>query len=1118
MYRLILLPLFFSLSFLQAHNFDVLIFRPAVPSQLDSDAEAAITNLAMVHTFNVVSTGSPTDINTSNLASYEVLLFLNRNGDDLDPTQRADVETFVQSGGGAVLINSALAEGTGWSWYDGLAGAYVDGAVNNQMGEIIVADGVHPSTANLPQLWNTSDAWYNLQANPRGDVHVLATLTENTISGGINGFDHPVSWCHEYDGGRIWVTTLGGTSGIYSDVNFIEHLTGGIEWSAGAQGGDAGVTIEDNFDIVILDDNNTDPMAMDIANDGRVFFIGKGGAISVWNPATGQTKAAGFQPVFPGGENGLMGMALAPDFPNTPHIYLHYTYQDGNWANMGPGEQRISRYEVIGDSMIMSSEEILLTYLIDRDAEIHSSGCLDFDVNGNLLIATGDNTSYGAGMSTNPYAPIDERMGNDIYDAQRTSGNTDDFRGKILRIKPSPILGNGYTLPSGNLFPPTDSTLGEIYIMGVRNPFRMTVDTATNWVYWGDVGPDAVTTDPMRGPIGKDEFNVAKSAGNFGWPYFAGANDAYNDYDFDTQTSGPAFDPSAPYNDSPHSTGKKNLPPAMPAFMWMDKQVVTPEFPEFDGGSATAMIGPVYHYDDNLVAVGKFPAYYDKTLFVMDWTRNWIMEVKLDANGETVKINPFLPSYDWRRPMDLKAGPDGNLYVLEWDLGWGGAANPDSRISQIRYTPEGRSPQAVADADVLAGPTPLTVNFDGSKSADPGGLNITHEWDFGDGSPLSTAISPTYTYTNSGTYTAKLTVTNVSGRKGAAILTVTVGNTQPVVDIIKPVDGGFFDFGDDIPFEVSVTDDEDGSTAAGTIQCGDLDNQTLLGHDDHAHPSVILNSCTGTFQTGTAGHAIDEDEITYLFEANYTDKGAPGTGTLTGSKIHLLHPKLKQAEHFTTSRGVSIAATGDSMSISDVVDIDGGDYIAFDPMNLKGIEEISFRVASGSNGGVIEIHKGLPNGVNSLVNTASVPNTGSFSTYTTITIPVTDPGGTDVYYFVFSNPVFPNNLFYLNWIHFQGDGVLSTTALDKDLEKALGLNLYPNPTTGELNIEMSAVKGELQLAIYNMNGSLLRTSLHEVPTAQTFRETLSLSGLPQGVYYLRVQNEARVVFRKVVKE
>ena len=835
-------------------------------------------------------------------------------------------------------------------------------------------------------------------------------------------------------------------------------------------------------------------------------------------PTIGQTKEAGFQPVFPGGENGMIGMALAPDFPTTPHIYLHYTHQDGNWANIGPGEQRVSRYEVVGDSVILSSEEILLTYTIDRDAEIHSSGCLDFDVDGNLLIATGDNTSYGAGTSTNPFAPIDERLGNAIYDAQRTSGNTDDFRGKILRIKPSPILGNGYSLPSGNLFPATDSTLGEIYIMGVRNPFRMTVDTATNWIYWGDVGPDAVVNDPMRGPIGKDEFNIAKSAGNFGWPYFAGANEAYNDYDFDSQTSGAAFDPSAPYNDSPNSTGKKNLPPAMPALMWMDKQIITPEFPEFDGGSATAMIGPVYHYDDNLVAVGKFPAYYDKTLFVMDWTRNWIMEVKLGTNGEVVKINPFLPKYDWLRPMDLKVGPDGNLYILEWDLGWGGAANPDSRISQIRYTPEGRSPQAIAEADVLAGPTPLTVNFDGSKSNDPSGLNITYEWDFGDSSPLNTTASPSHTYTTGGVYTVKLTVTNVSGRKGAAVLTITAGNTAPVVDIIRPVDGGFFDFGDDIPFEVRVTDAEDGSTTAGSIQCGDLDNQTLLGHDDHAHPSVIINSCTGTFQTGTAGHATDEDEIFYLFEGAYTDKGATGTGTLTTSSIHLLHPKLKQAEHFTGSRGVTISATSDTLSISDVTDIDGGDYISFDPMNLRGIDSVSFRVASGSNGGVIEIHKGIPSGLNSLVTTATVPNTGSFSTYTTITVPVTDPGGSDEYFFVFSNPVFPNNLFFLNWIHFQGDGVLSTTAVETDLEKVLGLNLYPNPTTGDLNIELSAIQGHLQLSLYDLNGSLVQNVAYDIPFTQIITESLSLKGLANGIYYLRVKNEDRMLFRKVVKE
>jgi cytochrome c len=927
---LTLFLLFTLLITSQAHNFKALIFMKSSPTALDYAAQAAIVNQSALHLFTVASTADPNDLNTSNLANYGVIIFLNRNGDGLSASQKTAVEQFMQSDKGVIVLNSGLQPTTGWNWWDDLVTSYViSPSISSTSGTVIVADPAHPSTRSLPQEWGLTEAWYNLSSNPRGTAHVLATLDASNVNGTTMGLDHPVSWCQDYDGGRVWCTSLGGSSAIYTDSDFLEHLVGGIEWAAKAELGDAGATIESNYSVSILNDNNTDPMAMDVAPDGRVFFVQKNGVVNVYKPSTGTTVQAAWQPVFPGGENGLMGMCLDQEFPTRPYIYLHYTHQDGNWGNTGPGTQRVSRFVVNGDQVNLSSEEILLSYTIERDAGIHSGGCLSFDGEGNLLIATGDNTSYGTGVA-NPYAPIDERSGNEIYDAQRSSADTDDFRGKILRITPSPTINGGYSIPSGNLFTATDSTLAEIYVMGVRNPFKFTVDTATQWIVWGDVGPDAVADNPSRGPIGKDEFNLAKAPGNFGWPYFVGNNSAYRDYDFTTSTSGPYFNPAAPYNNSPHSTGKKNLPPAQPALIWMDKVSTTPEWPMLGGGNATAIAGAFYHYDSTNTSNTKLPGYFDKALFIMDWSRNWVKEVKLDANGNVLKINPFLPSRTWLRPMDMKIGADGAMYILEWDMGWGGGSNPDSRILKIEYTPSGRSPNAVIETDKGSGPLPLTVAFDASNSFDPEGNPITYSWDFGDGSSPSSLVNPSHTFNNAGVYNVQLSVSN-GNKVGRALVQITAGNSEPTITITKPVDGGFFEWDDFVQFEVEVSDIEDGATGQGTINCSEITNQVLLGHDSHAHPASQISACNGSFQAGAAGHVTSEDEIFYLFQASYTDQGATGTGTLTGSKIHRLNPKLKQAEHFSQSSGVSLAPTSDALSVSDVVDIDDGDYLMFEP-------------------------------------------------------------------------------------------------------------------------------------------------------------------------------------------
>lgn len=207
----------------------------------------------------------------------------------------------------------------------------------------------------------------------------------------------------------------------------------------------------------------------------------------------------------------------------------------------------------------MGSEIIMLQIPTQRDQCCHSGGDLEFDGNGNLFITTGDNVNP---FEADGFAPIDERTGRSAYDAQGTSGNTNDLRGKILRIHPED--DGSYSIPAGNLFSSIDDGLPEIYVMGTRNPFRMAVDSKTNELAWGDVGPDARTSG-SRGPVGYDEFNLTNEPGNFGWPYCIADNQAYGDYNFATGTTSGFFDCDNLVNLSPNNTGNDTLPPAIPA-------------------------------------------------------------------------------------------------------------------------------------------------------------------------------------------------------------------------------------------------------------------------------------------------------------------------------------------------------------------------------------------------------------------------------------------------------------------------------------------------------------------------------------------------------------------------
>ena len=219
-------------------SFAVLVFSKTTGFRHDSipDGIAAIRALGAEHGFTVIDTEDAGRFTDATLPQYKLVVFLNTTGDVLDTDQKTAFERYVRSGGGFVGIHSASDTEYEWPWYGRLIGTWFASHPQIQRGTVRIEDPDHPSTKGLPATWERTDEWYNFRNNPRGVVHVLASLDESTYSGGVMGTDHPIAWCHNIDGGRSWYTAMGHTKESYAEPLFRLHLLGGIESAAGVTG------------------------------------------------------------------------------------------------------------------------------------------------------------------------------------------------------------------------------------------------------------------------------------------------------------------------------------------------------------------------------------------------------------------------------------------------------------------------------------------------------------------------------------------------------------------------------------------------------------------------------------------------------------------------------------------------------------------------------------------------------------------------------------------------------------------------------------------------------------------------------------------------------------------
>ncbi len=794
--------------------------------------QRAFFAMGKAHGFAVDTTENADRFNEENLKRYRAVVFLNTTGDVLDAQGQNAFERYIQAGGGYLGLHAAADTEYGWPWYNRLAGAWFDNHPmpdNVQKGTFVVTDKTHPATSFLPERWEREDEFYSFK-NISPDLRVLLKIDEKTYRGGTNGENHPMAWYQEFDGGRSFYTAGGHTDATFAEPLFVKHLWAGLHY---AMGGDAPRPLdyakaktkrmpeENRFAKVVLDEKLDEPMELTVLPDNRVLFVERRGNLKLYSPATGKTKVIAKLPVntkvtdktgkVGEDEGGLLGITKDPDFAKNGWIYLYYSPEGAAAQNI------LTRYELKGDELVLSSKKVVLEVATQREISGHAGGSLAFDAKGNLYLSTGDNINP---HGSNGYSPSDERPGRAPFDAQMTSANTNDLRGKILRIHPEP--DGTYTIPEGNLFPPgTPKTRPEIYTMGHRNPFRIAVDAKTNYLYWGDVGPDAAQPGEKRGPAGHDEVGQARKAGNYGWPYFVGDNKAYYKYDFAASQSGEPYNPARPVNGSPNNTGLEQLPAAQPAFIWYP-YADSKEFPAVGAGGRSAMAGPVYYADQFKGARRAFPDYYDGKLLTYEWMRGWVMAVTLDGAGNLAGMERFMPGHKFSNPMDMEFGPEGDLYLIEYGSGWF-TQNDDARLVRIEYNGGNRKPVVQVAASKKGGSVPFKARLSSEGTRDFDNDALQYTWKVtsaAGGAPRTfTEASPTVTFDKPGVYKATLTVTDAKGGSSSRTLDIMAGNEEPMLTFeSKTSNQTFFFPNQPFDYEVKVSDKEDGSLADGTIK------------------------------------------------------------------------------------------------------------------------------------------------------------------------------------------------------------------------------------------------------------------------------------------------------------
>ena len=655
----------------------------------------------------------------------------------------------------------------------------------------------------------------------------------------------------------------------------------------------ASASLPPGFQEEIVFAGLTEPTAVRFSPDGRVFVAEKSGLIKVFDNLTDTTPTVFADlrtQVHNFWDRGLLGLALPPNFPTNPWVYVLYTFDAAiggtapRWGSVGgtsdgcptpPGATadgcvvagRLSRLQAAGNTMT-GSEQVLIEGWCQQYPS-HSIGSMAFGADGALYVSGGDGASFNFvdfgqdGAPVNPCGDPPGGVGATLSPPTaeggalrsqdiRTTGDPASLNGTILRVDPA----TGAGLSDNPMASSSDPNARRIVGYGLRNPFRITTRPGTNEVWIGDVGwSDWEEIDRLVSP-------TSAPADNFGWPCYEG----------DGRQSG--YD-AANLNICENLYNAGTGAVVAPYFRYHHNELVVPNDVCPKGGSSVA--GTSFAFSSG----GSYPAEYRGALFFADYTRRCIWAIPTGTNG--------LPDISKRRtfvggaaqPVDLQIGPGGDLFYV--DLG--------GTIRRIRYFNQNQPPIAVATGNPTNGAAPLTVAFNGTGSSDPDGDALTYAWDLdGDGAfDDGAAATASFTYTQPGTYTATLRVTDPSGASGVSSVTISAGNTPPTAVIDTPVAGTTWKVGDVINFSGHATDQQQGTLPASALTwslvlqhcpstCHEHPLQTFTGTasgsfvtPDHEYPSHLelrLTAADGGGLDNTASVELDPQTVDLTFQSS----------------------------------------------------------------------------------------------------------------------------------------------------------------------------------------------------------------------------------------------------------
>ena len=639
----------------------------------------------------------------------------------------------------------------------------------------------------------------------------------------------------------------------------------------------------------------TNPTKLVFAPDGRVLVAQKNGIIKIFDSlsdTTPTTLADLRTNVYSYGDFGILGMAVPPDFPANPYVYVAYTY-DGVIGGSAPTyndkcpslgdclvSNRVSRLRVAGD--VMTGNEQVLLHDWCTQYETHAIGDVAFGPDGKLYVSGGDGASpsfpdWGQrGTVTNacgdPGAPIGGAMtpptaeGGALRSQDvRTPGDPTGLNGTFIRVDPV----TGAAPPDNPMADSADPNTRRILAYGLRNPYKWTFRPGTEEVWFGDVGwrlweEINRLADPLDGPVE-----------NFGWPCYEAdiKQNGYNSPDLDLCESLYAEGPSA---------------------------VVAPQFAYHHANAVVAGDGcPTGGSSPSALAFyppsgGSYPSTYNGALFWGDYARQCIWAMLPGAGGVPDSDHVVAFTSAAATPVDMQIGPDKRLYYV--DHGGG-------TIRRFDYDSANQPPVAAATATPSAGNAPLTVAFDASASTDgdPGEV-LSYQWDFtDDGTWDASGVTASHTYTTTGTYRARLRVSDLAGASSEKTLQILVGTGAPTAVIDTPAADLSFKVGDTVTFSGHATDPQDG-----TLPAANLSWRVTLEHcyaADNCHTHAVEDwegVASGSFV------APDHEYPSYLnLELTATDSGG-----LTHTTVRRLDPRAVELAFHSNPPGLQLSVNG----------------------------------------------------------------------------------------------------------------------------------------------------------------------------------------------------------------